>query len=71
MQRVLDVAVPKIGLQRAGIDAIVGELETAGVAQHGRVHLGLEPRGRGCPLQDPAKAGGRERRLAPGDEDEG
>ena len=31
---VLDVAVPEIGLQRPGIDAVIGELEAAGVPQH-------------------------------------
>jgi hypothetical protein len=32
--RVLDVLVPEIVLQRAGIDALVRQLETAGVSEH-------------------------------------
>ena len=40
--RVLDVLVAEIGLQRAGIDAVIGELETAGVAQHVRMHWEIE-----------------------------
>src|SRR5262245_3263169 len=35
--RVRDVAVAEVVLQRAGVDAIVGELEAAGVAQHVRM----------------------------------
>ena len=42
---VLDVPVPEIGLQRPRIDAVIGELEAAGVAQHVRMHLELEPGG--------------------------
>ena len=34
---VLDGSVPEVRLQRAGIDAIVRELETAGMPQHVRV----------------------------------
>ena len=33
----------KIGLDRSGIDAVVGQLEAAGVAQHVRVDLHIEP----------------------------
>ncbi len=33
----------KIGLDRSGIDAVVGQLERAGVAQHVRVDLHIEP----------------------------
>ena len=33
----------KIGLDRSGIDAVVGQLEPAGVAQHVRVDLHIEP----------------------------
>ena len=32
----------KIGLNRPGIDAVVGQLEAAGVAQHVRVDLHIE-----------------------------
>src|SRR5262245_59204960 len=35
--RVHDVAVAQVVLQRAGVDAIVGELEAAGVSQHVRM----------------------------------
>jgi hypothetical protein len=33
----------KIGLDRSGIDPIIGQLEAAGVAQHVRVDLHIEP----------------------------
>ena len=36
--RVHDVAVAQEVLQRAGVDAVVGELEAAGVAQHVRMN---------------------------------
>src|ERR1700730_18441095 len=36
---VLDVLVAQVGLQRARVAAIIGELEPTGVAQHVRVHL--------------------------------
>src|SRR4029077_12358141 len=39
----LDRLVAKIGLDRPGIDAVVGQLEAAGVAQHVRVDLHIEP----------------------------
>jgi hypothetical protein len=38
----LDRLVAKIGLDRSGIDAVVGQLEAAGVAQHMRVDFHLE-----------------------------
>ncbi len=38
----LDRLVAKIGLDRSGIDAVVGQLEAAGVAQHMRVDLHIE-----------------------------
>jgi hypothetical protein len=38
----LDRLVAKIGLDRPGIDAVVGQLEAAGVAQHVRVDLHIE-----------------------------
>ena len=40
--RVLDVLVSQIGLQRASIDAVIGELEAAGVSQHVWVHWETE-----------------------------
>src|SRR5580693_264449 len=38
----LDRLVAEIGLDRSGIDAVVGQLEAAGVAQHVRVDLHIE-----------------------------
>ena len=38
----LDCFMTKIGLDRSGIDAVVGQLEAAGVAQHVRVDLHIE-----------------------------
>ena len=48
--RVLDVAVPEVRLQRAGIVAVVGELVTAGMAEH--VRMGFE----GRPASAPARS---------------
>jgi hypothetical protein len=36
-----DVAVPEVVLRRARIDAVVGELEAAGMAQHVRMHFNI------------------------------
>src|SRR5262249_40752191 len=36
--RVRDVAVAEVVLQRAGIDAVIGELEAAGVSEHVRMN---------------------------------
>jgi hypothetical protein len=46
-RRVLDIAVPKVGLDRPRIVAVVGELVAAGVAQHVGVRLDAEV-GLGC-----------------------
>jgi hypothetical protein len=64
LHRVLDVLVAEVGLQRPGIDAVVGELEAAGVAQHVRVHLELEAGGFGGTREHAGKAGSRERSAA-------
>jgi hypothetical protein len=40
--RMLDRLVAEIGLDRSGIDAVVGQLEAAGVAQHVRMDLHIE-----------------------------
>ena len=62
--RVLDVAVAQIGLQRAGIDAVIGELEAACVPQHVRMDRETEA-GRDAESGDHlAKARRRERRTA-------
>jgi hypothetical protein len=42
--------VAEVGLDRSGIDAIVGHLETAGVAQHVGVDLEAELGGLTCPF---------------------
>jgi len=54
----------EVGLQRSGIDAIVGELEPAGVPQHVRVSLDLKAPCIGCPLKHSGKACCREWRPA-------
>jgi hypothetical protein len=36
---VLDIAVPKISLQRPGINPIIRRFETAGMAKHESIHL--------------------------------
>jgi hypothetical protein len=38
----LDVAVTEIGLQRSGIDALVGQMESTSVAEHMRVNRETE-----------------------------
>ena len=35
--------MPEVSLQRASIDAVIGELEATGVAQHVRVHWKPNP----------------------------
>jgi hypothetical protein len=37
--RILDIAVPEVGLQRPCIDPVVRQLKAAGVAEHMGVHL--------------------------------
>jgi hypothetical protein len=46
---VLDVPVAEIGLQRAGVVAIIGQLEAAGVPQHVR----MDRKGHLCGLAEP------------------
>ena len=65
----LDVLVPEIGLQRASIDAVVGELEAAGVAQHVRMHWEAEVGRDAEPGDHLAKARRRERCAALGRKD--
>jgi hypothetical protein len=38
---VLDVLVAEVGLQRPGVDTVVGQLEPTGMTQHVRVYLYL------------------------------
>ena len=62
--RVLDVAVPEVRLQRAGIDAVIGQLEAAGVAQHVRMHFDAQSRCNAKPrhhLRKPAGVNGAPR----------
>jgi hypothetical protein len=40
--RVLDIAVPQVGLQRPRIDPVVGQLEPAGVPEHVGVYFDPE-----------------------------
>ena len=52
----LDRLVAEIGLDRSGIDPIIGQLEAAGVAQHVRVDLHIEPSGLAGALDHRLKA---------------
>ena len=54
----------EVGLQRAGIDTVVGQLIAAGMAQHVRVDLDAEIGRDCCPLDHAGKTGRRERRAA-------
>ena len=60
----LDRLVAKIGLDRSGIDAVVGQLEAAGVAQHVRVDLHIEACSLTSALDHRLKATLGERRTA-------
>ena len=62
--------MPEIGLDRPGIDALIGQLKTAGVPQHVRVKLHIEARGLTGPLDQRLKTALRKRRPALADEDE-
>ena len=46
--RVLDIAVPEVGLQRSRIDPVIGELEAAGMPQHVGMRLDPELSDDGC-----------------------
>ena len=59
--RVLNVPVPQIGLERARIDAAIGELKPAGMAQLMWVHRRLEAGSDAKPGNHFAHAGGRKR----------
>jgi len=43
--RMLDIPVPEVGLQCSGIVALVGQGEAAGMSEHVRVSLELQPCG--------------------------
>ena len=69
--RVLDVFVPEIGLQGAGVDALVGQLIPASVPQHVRVHWEFELCGDAQPHDHFAEACRGERRSPLRGEDDG
>jgi len=56
--------VAEIGLDGPGIDAVVGQLEAAGVAQHVRVDLHIEARSLTSALDHRLKAAPGEWRAA-------
>ena len=60
----LDRLVAKIGLDRPGIDAVVGQLEATSVAQHVRVDLHIEACGLTSALDHRLKATPGEWRAA-------
>ena len=62
--RVLDVAVPKVSLQRSGIVSLIGERIATGMPEHVRVRL--EPKfGFGARALDHASEASRRERRAP------
>jgi hypothetical protein len=61
--RVLDVLVSEIGLQRARIVTLVRQGEPARMPQHMWMRLETEFRLGACPFQNPAEPGGGERRV--------
>jgi hypothetical protein len=62
--RMLDRLVAKIGLDRLGIDTVVGQLEPAGVAEHVRVDLHIEASSLASALDHRLKAALGEGRAA-------
>jgi hypothetical protein len=54
--RVLDVPVPEIGLQRTGIMARIGQRKATGVPKHVRVDLEPKASRKPRPLQHPGEA---------------
>ena len=67
----LNVPVPEISLQRAGIDAPIGQLVPAGVSQHMRVNWKVELGREAKPSDQLAEACSGERRASLRSEDEG
>ena len=53
---ILDIAVPEVGLQGSRIDAVVGQLEPAGMTQHVRVRLDPQVGGNPGTLDHAVKA---------------
>src|SRR5260370_8432585 len=62
--RMLNISVAQIVLQRPGIDAVVGELVASGMSEHVRVRLEREPRLLAGPLHQAGQPGPPEGRLA-------
>jgi hypothetical protein len=56
-RRVLNIAMPEIGLDRTGVVAIVGELVAAGMTEHAGVRLDAQIGHVGCPLDQAGKPG--------------
>src|SRR6266487_3013835 len=63
--------MPEVGLQGSGINAVIGELIAAAVAQHVRMNLELEAGRLASSGNELLETRDRERRAALGDEDEG
>src|SRR5258708_31583021 len=63
--RVIDVAVTEIVLERAGVDAIVGQFVTCAVPKHVRVSFEAEVRFGAGPLHQPCESGCRKGTRAP------
>jgi len=66
--RVLDVLMTQVGLQRARVSAGIRLVESAGVPQHMRVRLDLEPGSLASPVDQLLKVGHCHRRTALGQE---
>src|ERR1700690_2918746 len=67
----LDIPVPQVGLQSAGIVPRICQGEAAGMPEHVRMNLEPDPRGLRRPLNHSGKAGSRERRAPLAYEHEG
>ena len=66
----VDVAVPDVRLQAAGIHALVGERVAGRMSQHMRMNLERQPRPRAGPRDQERKADRTERPTAFRQEDE-
>src|SRR5215467_10843199 len=68
--RVLDVLVPEVGLQRSRIPSGISLVEAASVSEHVRVNLDFELGGLASPVDELLEVGHRHRRAALGHEQE-
>src|SRR5664279_2849660 len=66
--RVLDILMPKVVLDCAGVASIVGEFIAAGMAQHVRMNLEREAGLDAQPCDHPTEAADGERRTTLGQE---